>query len=84
MPCLPLAQDTVTAHWFYRLPEAGAAQEVWRPFSLEDSTEIEAAVECGGSGPVPVEGTRWDVDTTRRVARPVYWAGEEREVRVVG
>ena len=46
----------VTAHWFYR---TAASIEVWKPFSVEDSTAIEAAFERGGSGTVAVEGTRF-------------------------
>ena len=45
----------MTAHWFYRTT---SSVEVWKPFSVEDSTAIEAAFERGGAGPVAVEGTR--------------------------
>jgi len=74
----PSATAAVTAHWFYR---TAAATETWKPFSVEDSTVIETAYERGAAGPIAVEGTRWDVQVAARVKRPVYWVGEEQEVR---
>ena len=55
-PNLSSSVAQVTAHWFYR---TAASIEVWKPFSVEDSTAIEAAYERGGSGTVAVEGTRF-------------------------
>merc|ERR1719318_2299056 len=52
-PSLP----PVTAHWFYQLP---SQQETWKPFSVEDSTAIEAAYEKGStSQAIPIRRCSW-------------------------
>ncbi len=69
----------VTAHWFYK--QAGE-HEVWKPFSVEDSTAIDLANDSGGrSEPIPVDGTRYDAFIDRRVKVPAYWPGRELDIR---
>jgi len=69
----------VTAHWFYK--QAGE-HEVWKPFSVEDSTAIDLANDSGRrSEPIPVDGTRYDAFIDRRVKVPAYWPGRELDIR---
>ena len=77
---LPMAgSEGVTAHWFYRLQ---GEQEVWRPFSVEDSTVLEASSSRGDSTkPIPVDGTRYDAYIEKRTKVPVYWPGRELPIR---
>merc|ERR1719186_1042570 len=70
---------SVTAHWFYK---QDSQQEIWKPFSVEDSTAIESAYERGStSQAIPVDGTRYDVMIDSRVKVPVYWPGQSLAVR---
>eukprot|EP00092_Neocalanus_flemingeri_P040429 GFUD01044030.1.p1 GENE.GFUD01044030.1~~GFUD01044030.1.p1 ORF type:complete len:1043 (-),score=301.73 GFUD01044030.1:134-3262(-) len=78
-PPPPPQSPSVTAHWFFKLD---SQQEVWKPFSVEDSTAIESAYERGStSQAIPVDGTRYDVMIDRRVKVPVYWPGKELAIR---
>jgi len=70
---------TVTAHWFYRVNDN---QEIWKPFSVDDSTAIETAYEKGKMDDlIPVDGTRYDVSISTREKRPTYWRGETLPIR---
>eukprot|EP00090_Calanus_glacialis_P024326 TRINITY_DN37779_c0_g1_i1.p1 TRINITY_DN37779_c0_g1~~TRINITY_DN37779_c0_g1_i1.p1 ORF type:complete len:1042 (-),score=352.82 TRINITY_DN37779_c0_g1_i1:171-3296(-) len=74
-PSLP----PVTAHWFFQL---SSQPETWKPFSVEDSTAIEAAYEKGStSQAIPVDGTRYDVMIDKREKVPVYWPGQSLPIR---
>ena len=69
----------VTAHWFYK--QAGD-QDMWKPFSVEDSTAIDLAYDGGRrSEPIPVDGTRYDVFIDKRVKVPAYWPGRPLDIR---
>ena len=73
------AAEMTSYHWFYRL---AGDQEVWKPFSVEDSTAIDMAHEAGRRNePIQVDGTRYDVYIDRRVKVPVYWPGKELTIR---
>ena len=53
---LGVTTQEVTSHWFYRV---GAVQDLWKPFSMEDSLAIDMANDCNKkSEPIPVNGTR--------------------------
>ena len=74
----------VTAHWFWRATGSvvgNSSTEVWKPFSVEDSSSIEAAWEGNEQGPVAVEGSRWDVWVDARKKVPAYWNGDELSIR---
>ena len=71
--------NEVTAHWFYK---SRGDQDVWKPFSVEDSTAIDMSYEAGKkSDPIAVDGTRYDAYIDKRVKVPVYWPGQEMEIR---
>jgi len=69
----------VTSHWFYKV---GADQDLWKPFSMEDSLAIDMANDSNKkSEPIPVNGTRYDVYIDRRQKVPAYWPGKAHEIR---
>ena len=77
----PPAHSTppVTAHWFYK---QDSKQEIWKPFSVDDSITIESAFELGSTcQAIPVDGTRYDVIIDKREKMPVYWSGEPMTIR---
>jgi len=69
----------ITAHWFYNV---SGDKDVWKPFSVEDSTAIETAFENGlVNQSIPVDGTRYDVNIEKRVKIPAYWKGQSFDIR---
>ena len=51
-----VSAQEVTSHWFYKV---GADQDLWKPFSMEDSLAIDMANDSNKrSEPIPVNGTR--------------------------
>ncbi|CAG2117988.1 unnamed protein product, partial [Medioppia subpectinata] len=76
----------VLHHWFYQ--QIVENREVWRPFSLYDSYNLEQAVQYGqdyghggydGATTTPAaviatDGGRFDVSVPERIRRPVYWS----------
>ncbi|CAG2167524.1 unnamed protein product, partial [Oppiella nova] len=65
----------VVYHWFYQ--RVIENKEVWRPFSLYDTYNLEQSVltapTYGYGVVIPTDGGRFDVSVGERVRRPVYW-----------
>ena len=73
------ASREVTSHWFYKTI---GDNDIWKPFSVEDSTAIDIAYDGGNrDAPIPVDGTRYDVYINKRVKIPAYWPGRELQIR---
>ncbi|XP_053574062.1 phospholipase DDHD2 [Bombina bombina] len=73
------AYDAVIPHWFYR-----NFQDIWFPFSNEDSRKLEEAF-CSGRNPqnivIPTCGGRYDVLLGKRKRQAIYWEEAESEVQ---
>ena len=57
--------------------------EVWKPFTMIDSTRIEDAYGMGSSSneSVSVDGGRYDVNISQRTKIAIYWAEEPIPIR---
>ncbi|XP_005097689.1 phospholipase DDHD2 isoform X2 [Aplysia californica] len=74
----------VRHHWCFRQDQGEV--EVWRPFSVIDSSRLEMAFSTGlqenpSNTMVLTNGGRYDVNVGSRVRTPVYWTEEPKAVK---
>ncbi|CAL1526016.1 unnamed protein product [Lymnaea stagnalis] len=79
-----LYYQPVRYHWCYQANQDGF--EIWRPFSVLDSTQLELAFntrlqESLNHTIVNTNGGRYDVNVGHRIRSPVYWEGAPVPVR---
>lgn len=73
-----IAYRPVYKHWFYRKRTSTDVKQIWTPFSMVDSLELE---EASDDQVITTDGGRYDVNKKTRKRMPVYWSGVEEEVR---
>ncbi|XP_054153497.1 phospholipase DDHD2-like isoform X2 [Oppia nitens] len=89
--------EPIVHHWFYQLPIVGGGgehhhqhnqqqqQQVWQPFSLYDSYNLEQALigspNYGYGMVIATDGGRYDVNVYDRCRRPVYWQDSDTVCR---
>eukprot|EP00117_Sycon_ciliatum_P032993 scpid23734/ scgid25479/ SEC23-interacting protein; p125 len=79
----PAKKPAPLQHWFFC-----KTGEPWTPFSLSDSSRLEAAYQSTDSNAgsttndlIPTDGGRYDVDLSSRLRHSVFWKEEASEVR---
>lgn len=82
-PSMDTHYQPVEHHWFYQ--KIIENKEVWLPFSMYDSYNLEQALLSSGNGGygvvIPTNGGRFDVSIYDRLRRPIYWTEEDTIVR---
>ncbi|KAG8435801.1 hypothetical protein GDO86_013661 [Hymenochirus boettgeri] len=82
-PYMPNLYEPIQPHWFYCKQVEG--KEIWLPFSLFDSQNLEAVYHSVQPDPesvvVSTDGGRYDVCLYDRERKAVFWEEEDSEVR---
>ena len=81
---MTMPYQPVEHHWFYQ--KIVENKEVWLPFSMYDSYNLEQALLQSGAANgyglvIPTDGGRFDVSVYDRLRRPVYWSEVDTIVR---
>lgn len=73
-----VAYRPVYKHWFYRKSTSTDTKQIWTPFSMADSMQLEEATD---TEVITTDGGRYDVNKQTRQRNSVYWNGIVEEVR---
>jgi len=77
----PQTYQPTQHHWFYC--KKITSREIWRPFSVSDSRQLEQVIKLNGQGGsvINVDGGRYNVDVQRRERSAAYWMEPRSIVR---